>query len=988
MAEAVERLLEGMVPAIEHLLSRGVVNRDEVRALVTRRRDFEYAILKRAAEERDWVRYLEWEFALEALRKRRMQAAGITRHVDADFAGLRHIHRIFDRALRKFRFQERWWLAWHDFSARVNSRKTAERVLARGLALLPRSEALWLAAAAWHFNHEQDPAVARALLQRAVRLNSHSPALWTALFQFECAYMMRMRGRRYVQGLDTLVMHGADGQEAALLAKNAMSGLDGAGGAEVEADDAGALSAKRDDPTVADGGEYAAAVAASARGEGSGSRVTPEAVMAGMVPIRVHDAAVEATGGAVAFRLGLLDVAESFHDELGRALAAEAGGGGGGGDETFVPAAPAFPVVISHILSGLASAAPTDPAAWRAIAGTPLRRAGEVARQWLKWSGVTVADLTSKGGKRGRARDDAAEVAAMEDADLFALDTRGSESADGEHKAEGAGDGAGAVKPAASVHHATPSASAHAVLGDALHTLAAGEHGDLATALASGAVDDCVTDGLRQVLTRACPPSHALLAVDHDPAPQDTHALSLPREPGLAPLWHVVPTAETPTPTPAAAAAPAPATGRKRKRAPATASREAEGASDRDTAPAFDAGIVAWPGGQVDTRGVAADSRIAAACTSAAATGVVDSVARGFEEAVASLSTVLRASPATLAPVAVQLHQAALAVPIPRTAGSATFRGRVLRSLVSLAQMPDVAAVAQADVIAPAVAAALRLGDLPAALGLLSQAIAVAPPATAAAIHLVKLRVLAALEAACRSVQPQRLPAAVAGAISSWGLPAPRVAGETATAAAQPVAYPVTASAAGAAIRLVGTSPGFAAVHAALIAALVGVSCPSEAAATLATRSLTTLSTLPAPPGAMDDARTALGAALLASGASHEPLRAFLAATAHAGWPVFQALLAAAEGLADDGHALGAVATAATAAHPHQTRGWVALYAAAKRQVAARGGVAPRAAASRQVAAPGDVYTAAVRALGSALPAATRGATLVAEFVETISRGR
>lgn len=49
-------LLEEMVPELEALEERGYFSRDEIRAIVQRRQDFEYALKRMAARKEDYLR--------------------------------------------------------------------------------------------------------------------------------------------------------------------------------------------------------------------------------------------------------------------------------------------------------------------------------------------------------------------------------------------------------------------------------------------------------------------------------------------------------------------------------------------------------------------------------------------------------------------------------------------------------------------------------------------------------------------------------------------------------------------------------------------------------------------------------------------------------------------------------------------------------------------------------------------------------------------
>lgn len=98
-------LLEEMVPELEALEGRGYFSRQEIRAIVQKRQDYEYALKRMAAVRVDYLRYIEYEERLEELRVARRASRGISgKKGFAEFCIVRRIHFIYERATRKFRW--------------------------------------------------------------------------------------------------------------------------------------------------------------------------------------------------------------------------------------------------------------------------------------------------------------------------------------------------------------------------------------------------------------------------------------------------------------------------------------------------------------------------------------------------------------------------------------------------------------------------------------------------------------------------------------------------------------------------------------------------------------------------------------------------------------------------------------------------------------------------------------------------------------------
>lgn len=71
MADVVQYRLEKMIPELDDLEKRGLFSKSEIREIVKKRRDFEYRLKRPSTIKEDYLRYIEYEKQLEALRKLR-----------------------------------------------------------------------------------------------------------------------------------------------------------------------------------------------------------------------------------------------------------------------------------------------------------------------------------------------------------------------------------------------------------------------------------------------------------------------------------------------------------------------------------------------------------------------------------------------------------------------------------------------------------------------------------------------------------------------------------------------------------------------------------------------------------------------------------------------------------------------------------------------------------------------------------------------------
>jgi U3 small nucleolar RNA-associated protein 6 len=66
MADTVRQLMEAMIPELEDLESKGYFSRSEIKQIVKKRQDFEYALVRRQALKRDFLRCVQTSAAVRA----------------------------------------------------------------------------------------------------------------------------------------------------------------------------------------------------------------------------------------------------------------------------------------------------------------------------------------------------------------------------------------------------------------------------------------------------------------------------------------------------------------------------------------------------------------------------------------------------------------------------------------------------------------------------------------------------------------------------------------------------------------------------------------------------------------------------------------------------------------------------------------------------------------------------------------------------------
>lgn len=214
MAENVHFQMEAMLPSLVDWQKRKIFSKKEVESIIKKRTEIEYQLARRISQKIDFLKAIEFEMELHGkfkLRKERLfkdinaikdserrEAAlkSWKKPRDSDTAIVRRIHGLFERSLKKFKSDPILWLQYMEWAGSVRSTKKLGQLYARAIQLHPHFVQFWLLAA----KHEQtllrNTKSARALLQRAIRINADEPKLYVEYFKLEMGFLKRVKGRR------------------------------------------------------------------------------------------------------------------------------------------------------------------------------------------------------------------------------------------------------------------------------------------------------------------------------------------------------------------------------------------------------------------------------------------------------------------------------------------------------------------------------------------------------------------------------------------------------------------------------------------------------------------------------------------------------------------------------------------------------------------------------------------------------------------------
>eukprot|EP00128_Syssomonas_multiformis_P009774 Colp12_sorted_trinity150504_noHs@5056 len=197
MAEAVNLLLEEMIPEFEDWEKRGLFTKQEIKQIIKKRTYFEYCVRRRQPSKLDFLRYIQYELNLDALRRKRKERLNQNRkNYASEYALVRRLHFIFSRALKKFKGDVKLWLQYIEFCKRSESSKLLSKTFAAALQYHPLNAGLWILAAKWEYDTNANIKAARVLIQRGIRLIPENRKLWHEYHKLELLYLEKIQKRR------------------------------------------------------------------------------------------------------------------------------------------------------------------------------------------------------------------------------------------------------------------------------------------------------------------------------------------------------------------------------------------------------------------------------------------------------------------------------------------------------------------------------------------------------------------------------------------------------------------------------------------------------------------------------------------------------------------------------------------------------------------------------------------------------------------------
>lgn len=124
MGEFVDKRCEDMIPILEQMERNKLFDKNEIRGIAKKLKEYEYKIQRHTKCKEDYLRYIQYEMDLLKLIKQRRDKYGITqKKKDIDFAIANKMNELYKGAIKRFQDDIRFWIAYMKFCKHVVSNK-------------------------------------------------------------------------------------------------------------------------------------------------------------------------------------------------------------------------------------------------------------------------------------------------------------------------------------------------------------------------------------------------------------------------------------------------------------------------------------------------------------------------------------------------------------------------------------------------------------------------------------------------------------------------------------------------------------------------------------------------------------------------------------------------------------------------------------------------------------------------------------------------
>lgn len=189
MAEFVQFRLEESLSVLYEMERVELFTKSEIRTIVKRKKEFEYKLERKTKRMEDYLSYIQYELHLYSLIKERRKKFGYhfkIKEIDNEIG--RHILRLFKASVIRFPRDIKLWVSAFTFLKRMHWRIEASKLFQRMMRVHASKPEVWVAAAKFELEENENGDTARKLLLRGLRFNPNSKLLYREFFRMELMF--------------------------------------------------------------------------------------------------------------------------------------------------------------------------------------------------------------------------------------------------------------------------------------------------------------------------------------------------------------------------------------------------------------------------------------------------------------------------------------------------------------------------------------------------------------------------------------------------------------------------------------------------------------------------------------------------------------------------------------------------------------------------------------------------------------------------------
>ncbi|CAG5111237.1 Oidioi.mRNA.OKI2018_I69.chr2.g5564.t1.cds [Oikopleura dioica] len=199
--ELVDQEIEKLLPTFRAAIHCELLNEEEVKDIVMKRKKAEGKLIKREAELRDFIDFVHMDtMIIKLITMRRHKTQYKEKLAEIEYPIVERLNRLLKRAHRLWPQDMNLWQTHINLLAKWNKRTQLSKLYEEFVAMHPHNVHGWLQSARFQVERNGSIEQARKILLRAEMQLPKEPLIWDQLFRVELINAAQLRKRLEVLG--------------------------------------------------------------------------------------------------------------------------------------------------------------------------------------------------------------------------------------------------------------------------------------------------------------------------------------------------------------------------------------------------------------------------------------------------------------------------------------------------------------------------------------------------------------------------------------------------------------------------------------------------------------------------------------------------------------------------------------------------------------------------------------------------------------------